>query len=356
MRFKLTDVENDVVYKNRFPNLSWVEKPIELELKRMWKVAEQKFDQAMDDIKKHHTVESEKVFRDAAEEVMHISTKISYAKIYFCGIDDELSRGEASELRVDKMATEDPRNPRITLNSLDAWAKKQGYPLDWSCVVQSPSSPVEGVEEERDAPRLESLDAVQGTSSLVAGVEEAREAPLLNAKGGMSPTSVQSFLMTFAVLLEEFLTRTGRKFKSEGGENVSEAVLAQHLSSRSLPGARNNKYLDGQSVSVIELRIKEVIAASSASCKVGMSRTRAKHFLGTFAVLREEFLTFTELQCKSNGGEAVSEAMLAKHLSSKSLARKNNFPAEPDASLIEAQIQGVIEAAKAARSKAKQKK
>lgn len=181
------------------------------------------------------------------ERIVRFDETIRRAKLILCDIDDELAKGTASQLRKDQAATEKSGHTHITLSSLSAWAKTR----DYSTAAVEPS-PTQDAPSARNGP----------------GSEE----PLLNAKGGMTATATKGLLVTFAVLLEDYLKVTGKKYIAESGTALNEEALAKHLSQMSLPGARQDHFLKGQSVSTIETRIKEVIGASGAA----VMRERAK--------------------------------------------------------------------------------
>lgn len=178
--------------------------------------------------------EEDKKKIDAAKfRIMQCDTTIRKAKQALCDIDDELAKGSDSQLRLDKVATEKFNKPCITLSSLKAWADSRPKPNENN--LASHIQPV--------PPENKSLP----------------EGPLLDAKGCMSAPTANRFLVTFALLREAFLAIADRKFKSESGNAMNAQVLAEHLSQRSMPGARSGKYLQFQSVSAIENRFKEVV-------------------------------------------------------------------------------------------------
>lgn len=171
-------------------------------------------------------------------KIMKCDDTIRRAKLILCDIDDELAKGTQSRLRIDQLQTKQSGKIHITFTSLKAWSSESTYSTqDVEAAKAQPSMP----------------------DQRVAGQEE----PLLNSKGGMSPTMANSFLVTFALLLEAFMLKTGNVNKSESGTGIKLNELASHLNKISLPGGREGTFLDGQSVSSIETRINAVLEVST---------------------------------------------------------------------------------------------
>jgi hypothetical protein len=238
IRRKYIEVTLDGIPEKEMPFLHTLEVPLKNLLMEMREVAQSKLAEAFDVDDQQGTNESRIALSDADDNVEKINQKIYLAAEYFCAIDDELARGVDSELRIDRSANDDPSNPQITLKSLDAWAKGRGYPLQ-----------IMGVYHEHAGQHEQAKDEI--------------EEPLLNAKGGMTPTMAKSFLVTFAIVLEEFVKKMGTQFKSESGTGMNMEEIAKYLSKLSLPGARSGHFLKSQSISSIEARMKEVLNASS---------------------------------------------------------------------------------------------
>lgn len=181
--------------------------------------------------------------RDEAEvalcrdRIVQCDDTIRRAKLILCDIHDELANGAGSELRKVQDVTDKSGQVHITLSSLKKWAKGRNYL----------ATPIE-VSPGQDAPPARNGPEV--------------DEPLLNPKGGMSPKSTQSFLVTFAVLLEQFVDRTGMDYVSESGTGFNEQRIIELLCEKSSPGARKGQYLDDQSVTSIKSRIKLIIDAA----------------------------------------------------------------------------------------------
>jgi hypothetical protein len=196
--------------------------------------------------------ESKENVEACRQRILRCDDTIRHAKLILCDIDDELAKGALSRLRIDQEATKGKGQTYITLSSLRLWQKDQGH--NFSAIEASPA---------QDAP--------------AARHSAESDEPLLNAKGGMTRATTRSFLVTFAVLLEEFIARAGTQFKSESGTGLNEEAIATLLSAKSLPGARQGHFVKGQSVSSIEARIKTIVKTSAdAAAEARTAATRSK--------------------------------------------------------------------------------
>lgn len=186
------------------------------------------------------------------ERIVQCDDTIRRAHLILCDIDDELAKGTESKLIKDPVATERSGCVHLTRSSLKQWADGKNY-------LSLP------------------LDATQAQNASPARLDTEIDEPLLDPEGGMSPTSARSFLVTFAVLLDEYVKATGKQFIAENGTGIVEERIAAHLNKMSYPtneGKRTGYFLYAQSVSVIETRIKCVI--SDASYALEMARRKAK--------------------------------------------------------------------------------
>ncbi len=164
------------------------------------------------------------------EEVRELA---ALARELLMDIDAELAKGKDSALHLDEEATNRTGITHIKILSLDKWAV-EFHSAEAADISPEPAGPLTKNDVE---------------------VDES----LLNVRGGMSPTSARSFLVTFALLLEQFVVRAGPNFKSESGTGVNVESIAKLLSSASLPHARAGRFLQRQSVSSIEARIMKTI-------------------------------------------------------------------------------------------------
>lgn len=171
------------------------------------------------------------------ERIVQCDDTIRRAKLILCDIDDELAKGAQSRLIKDPVAAEKTGQVRLTLSSLKQWASGRDY-------LTMP------------------LDATQTQNASPAHLGTEIDEPLVDPEGGMSAKSAKSFLITFAVLLEQFVARTGMDYVSESGTGFNEQKIIELLCEKSLPGARKGQYLDDQSVTSIKGRLQKVIDAA----------------------------------------------------------------------------------------------
>lgn len=173
------------------------------------------------------------------KRIVQCDNTIRRAKLILCGIDDELAKGAASELRA--ITTQDPETSatQITMSSLSAWSKDKTFvtaPLD-----AAPMQPVP------PAPHV-----------------DADDEPLLTAKGGMTPKSAKSFLVTFYILLEQFVAVTKKDYVDESGTGMNKQAIIDLLWEKSLPDARHGHFLPDQSIASIKKRLAKVIEESAS--------------------------------------------------------------------------------------------
>ncbi len=162
---------------------------------------------------------------------------IRRAKLILCDMDDELAKGGQSKLRVDQALSVEVGQVKITLSSLKAWAEDRDYKsvaVDASLVQPAPPA----------------QDNVE------------KDEPLLNAKGGMGAASTRSFMVTFAVLLEQYQKTLTPLRKTDTGSGINVKQVALLLQNNSLPGARAKHFLKGQKESSVEIRINQIIKMS----------------------------------------------------------------------------------------------
>ncbi len=182
------------------------------------------------------------------ERIVQCDDTIRRAKLILGDIDDELAKGAQSLLRKDPVAAEKTGQVRITLPSFKQWASGRDY-------LSTPTT----AQSNQDSPPAQNS----------AEVDE----PLLDRKGGMAPKMTRSFLVTFAVLLEQFVEKTGKQYVSESGTGMNEAKIIELLSEKSRPGARKGHFLDDQSISSIKSRITKAIEAATDAVTVARAKT-----------------------------------------------------------------------------------
>jgi hypothetical protein len=118
---------------------------------------------------------------------------IETAHRFYCGIDDELAKGERSELRLDQRATKNPEDPHITLVSLVDWASKK-YKIELF------PSPVQVTFKDLDVTQQEIIESLE------------------NKTGNIDTTNLQ---ITFALLVEAFSEFDIAFHHDNGNPNVS---------------------------------------------------------------------------------------------------------------------------------------
>jgi len=67
----------------------------------------------------------DEIVAEKLAEIKKSHLLIDTAYRFLCAINDELAKGEESALRIDQLATTNPKFPFITIGSLDKWARKK---------------------------------------------------------------------------------------------------------------------------------------------------------------------------------------------------------------------------------------
>jgi hypothetical protein len=198
---------------------------------------------------------------------------IETAHRFYCGIDDELAKGERSELRLDRCATKNPEDPYITLISLAKWASKE-YKIELF-----PSS---GQVTFKD------LGLVQ--QEIIESLEDHSE----------DTTHLQ---ITFALLVEAF-SKTANTFHHDNGNPNVSTIVGEILQ------IENIKELHGQCASSIDKCIKDAIKAKQ-NFSGSMSNTKLRNFKITFGLLVE---TFAKKGASFQDANEPNVAKIAEHL------------------------------------------
>jgi len=148
---------------------------------------------------------------------------INKAGLYLCSIDDELSKAELSQLRIDKDETDLRGETYITLVSLDVWAKKT-FPNDNISILDTNSSIV----------NIQSLTDQQHKNDT-------------SHSKGFSPTIAYNYRVTFALLLA---------FYNDNKPNYVVSEIANEIRDFGMK-MNNDSELKGQSDEAIKQRIEE---------------------------------------------------------------------------------------------------
>ena len=123
---------------------------------------------------------------------------IETAYKFYCSIDDELAKGEQSQLRIDLQATTDSKNPHITVMSLAKWAKNE-FKIDLFPSID----PV--TFKDLNLTQQEILESLESDS------------------GAVDTTNLQ---ITFALLVEAF-SRIASKFRDNDGKPNASAIATE---------------------------------------------------------------------------------------------------------------------------------
>ena len=166
-----------------------------------------------------------------AEKLANIKNShelIETAYKFYCGIDDELAKGEQSELRIDQRATTDPENPHITIMSLAKWAEKEFNIRILDCKNQVTFSDLNITQEEI-------LESIENDSRTIDAID---------------------LQITFALLVDDF-SRTSNLFHHLHDGRPKVGPIANEITKQ----IANREDLDAQSERKIIYRINDAIKA-----------------------------------------------------------------------------------------------
>ena len=156
------------------------------------------------------------VIVEALAKLKHCDVQINKAHRFLCDIDDELAKGQVSELRIDRLSNLEPTSPNITNSSLAVWAKDK-YGID---IINS-----------KESEQTAELQQNQNTISAL----------------NLSTTKTQNLQITIALLIEAYANKANTYHHDDGRPNVS--TIAQEL----VDAAKLDKReLSGQSKKTIE--------------------------------------------------------------------------------------------------------
>ena len=171
------------------------------------------------------------VLKEKEEAVERCKEYSQKAHEYLLDIDDELSKGRDSLIRIDQFETERTGIPHLTLKSLDKWAKEQ-YGIS---LLDDSSEPGHNKDEAKE--------------------QQSEEVNENNRKGGLSRTKADNLLTTFALLVEGF-SEQASGFRVNERPNVSQiAKRLEELATK----ANNGENLKGQGHEAIRDRINEAL-------------------------------------------------------------------------------------------------
>jgi hypothetical protein len=128
---------------------------------------------------------------------LYLEIRCSKAFRYKADIDDELSKGGDSEIRIDKQKSNQEGVKYITISSVDQWAeKKYGISImdDYVQYLSPDSTRAQSIAQDKD----EDLDI----------------------KDGLKRREAESFLTTFAFLIDALLKETSNDKSIKFGEDT----------------------------------------------------------------------------------------------------------------------------------------
>lgn len=138
------------------------------------------------------------VIAEALAKLKHCDSQINKAHRFLCDIDDELAKGDESELRIARYSTVNPMSPNITINSFALWAKVK-YGIDIINILDSEHA---------------KIDELQQNKNTVSAIN-------------LSTTKTQNLQITFALLIEAYANKANTYHHDDGSPNVSN--IAQEL-------------------------------------------------------------------------------------------------------------------------------
>lgn len=176
------------------------------------------------------------------------TAKIYQAAKYIRDIEEELSLGEKSALRIDPVATLSPDDPYITLNSLAVWAyAKYEIKLDDGATSAAAN------EARTDLEKIKQLDA------------EIKEA----GKSKSTRKADNSLLITLGLVFKAYVEKLKKDgseaekekfFKGEGDANLNMSEFSAHF--ENIAAVENGReYLDGQQGKSIKNRLSDALKA-----------------------------------------------------------------------------------------------
>lgn len=162
--------------------------------------------------------------------VMRYDDLTRQAHRYLCDITDELVKGDGSKLRVDPTT---PKNPHITLASLDQWAQEK-----YSIFIfkKNVNKPISG-------------------SSITQSKKGEEHEEKSSLKDDFGPIRERNFLVTFAFFIEEF-SETAPLYRVNDEPNAIR--IAEHFE-KAITAANHNNQVSGQSVQTIRKLITEAM-------------------------------------------------------------------------------------------------
>lgn len=234
IRRKYINIEKDGISEEQLPYLHILDEPVANQLLELRKSAQRRLTEAFENDA------SDEILTELEDKVKYFDSQIHLAAQYFRDIDDELSKGDNSELRIDLESTNKTGVSHIAISTLELWSKKK-----YSAVAESSSI------------------TISPPSAEIGSVVPAGNRP--DRKGWLSPTATEGLYLTFAVLIDAFIEMSDpeyihnpvtpfKKFLHPDKRWIVQ-TLADFLDDRAAK-ANNRLNFEGQSAESIKNRIE----------------------------------------------------------------------------------------------------
>jgi len=227
IRQKYVRVSEHGVSADQLPSLHSLDGSLQEQLLELQEAARLEF------VKAAETGAAHEVIQAKDEAVIEYGNLINRAASYLLDIDDELTKGDLSDLRIDHSATENSGVVHISLRSLDRWATKH-YGISVIAPTQKLSDQIAN-----DRP-------------------DERQDKVSEVNGGLGATSTKHLYTTFAFLIEAFSKTATKYHKGDGSPNVM--AIAEFLE-RVAKTSDKAPPMDGQGREAIKKRIAKAMLA-----------------------------------------------------------------------------------------------
>lgn len=233
IRPKIIRMTEHGISEDQLPLLPSMEDPLNVQLQEIREAASQAFIAAAE------TNATNEELEEKENAVTHVDLLIRKASSYMSDIDEELSKGEDSEIKIDPHAFEQNGITHITLRSLDRWAQ-QRY----------------GISVLEDQEQHHSPNDTQAQPMVQAKEEDP------NPEEGFTSTKARNVMTTFGFLVEAF-AKTAPGF---GGDKPNASSIARHIANLAVKAGGQDE-MDNQSYEAIRKRIKQAIDTKNSYLK-----------------------------------------------------------------------------------------
>ena len=246
IRRKYINVTIDGIPEEQLPYLNKLDEPVADQLLEQRQSAQRRLASAFEND------EGEDILTELEGKVEHWDREIHRAAKYFRDIDDELAKGDQSELRIDQESTIKTGVTHVAISALEQWAKKRdAIVMDTSSFTITNSYPSAEIGSV--------LPTEDGTGR----------------KGWLSPVKADGLYLTLAVLLDAFVEMAVpeylhpipqlKKVLHPDGRWVVQ-TLASFLEDRAAK-ANDRALCDGQLAEAIKDRIERAMKVKSNTFK-----------------------------------------------------------------------------------------